>query len=45
VREVAEKNLVLMSDFKYKNIDWEQLCNNGGGTEEGKFWSVWRIAC
>jgi len=48
VRQVAEKNLVLMGDFNYRNIDWEQLCNNGGGLEAQKkvsFWSVWRIAC
>lgn len=25
------------SEFCVRNIDWVQCCNNGGGTEEGKF--------
>ena len=37
VCEVADKNLVLMGDFNYRNIDWQQFCTNGGGTKEGKF--------
>jgi len=31
VCEVAEKNLILMGDFNYRNIDSEQFCTNGGG--------------
>jgi len=29
VCEVAEKNLVLMGDFNYREIDSEQFCTNG----------------
>ena len=31
------KHTITMGDFNYRNINWDQPCNNGGGIEESKF--------
>ena len=45
VCKVAEMNLVSMGDFNYRNIDYEQFCNDGGVQRKVIIWSVWKTAC
>jgi len=45
VRQVADKNLVLMGDFNYRNIDWGSFVIMVEVQKKVSFWSVWRIAC